>query len=900
MTNDISVLDRRIPKLIFELSSLLLNNMAIEAAMLTCLPQAGDTTSSSLHSIYCPLSVADISQRFKIGGLLEWSENGGLTFLLERWKDSVEKCIVDGVKHQGVAGWDPVVRSLALTQTLVESIYINTGRLPSFGAIVSFSLKYFFHALMGNMETIYKYHSLYLFSHMMDQDPPTPIVLCPGEEPGFIIGGWVERKFKTLRLRLDVEKKSIRYSLDGPKGLSEKDITFITSLMAVKRGCLALSPEAQEAFITKHKINMQGGAYYESNPLYKKGEFSEELFDVQVTVSELTKLVYPKTLQDHIPYWRVPTIRSTFEESRGNGGAHKVFGVGVESTIDSEDQYYCGTIGVDSLNCEPIYSHGFNIETLKQGCLSELSVVENCHAKVHKVNEPFKVRTITAANAKIYHLGRLIQKPLHSFLRRRPEFRLIGESVSAEVIEDVYKGSLICDNLTFEERYSLGKRSRGRRAEELLTCFTFIQAADFSDATDAMHPSLPKIFIETLFLSGKIDDTWRRVLELTLGPHVLHYTDIEILQCWGQLMGSPDSFPVLNVVNASIFWASVNEYYGKFMQWDWIVRTWRCLFNGDDASFLSNPKHMAIWTRRAIAAGMRPSPGKNYSLVNMIQINSQNYSVDYSEPCWADDGARTITGVRDLFILNAGLLHCQAKVISDTRNEGARRRPENVQPVTDQYAELVSACPEDVVERILPVFKRYVEPKLRDNPRSWWLPTSLGGLGLPFRNPKMGGYLITKPQGVFAKALMSDCLLDPIREGTEKAHFVTESNRYLNSLLGKLSVKKIPGRLVRSVATDVLEENNTPVYPSPSLAHCFIGAEVKGDRFCPNKRNWKFRSVADRLVRKGKPSLTNRDCWNLLDGIYKYIPGGLSQPVSVSTLYAPGVYSLDEDIRYLD
>jgi len=882
MTNDNAVFDSRLPKLIFELSSLLLNNIAIEAAMLTCLPQAGDQRSSSSHSIYCPESVTDISRHFRIAGLLEWELNGGLARLMREWSCSAEKCIVDGRKIPLVVDWDPAKRCLALVKTFWECIYINTGASVKYEAMVKFAIKYFFHSLMGNMEKYYKYHSLSLFSKLMDQEYPRPIPLTEGEEPGFLVGGWLERHFLTLYKRLQKSKTLENVLLGGVKPLPMKEITLLTSIIAVKRGCLALDSENQDQFVIKHKLNMVGGAYYAAAEPLRNGELDSELFDVGVTLSELTNMVYPNHFESTIPYWRVPSIRSTFENNRMKGGTHAAFGI--ESKTDSTmEQYYVGTIGEDPLNQEPLYSWGFNIVDIKQKCLDALHQVEYCHAKIHLVNEPFKVRTITAGSALIYHLGRLIQSPLHKFLRVRPEFQLIGTGLSESLIGDYYKGSLVHDNLTFDDLYERG----------FFTTFTFIVAGDFSEATDAMHPKLPKIFIETMFLSGKIDVVWRRVLELTLGPHILHYSDEQIKQLWGQLMGSPDSFIVLNLVNAAILWASVNEYYGGFRSWDWIVKVWRPLFNGDDVTFLSNPVHMKIWTRMATSAGMNPSPGKNFTLVEMIQINSHNFYVNYSQPSWADEGARTILSVEEIFILNSGLLHCQAKVISDTRREKSAYRSDLLQPITDQYQELIHGCPDDVKGRLLPVFRQYIEPKLVDNPRSWWLPSSLGGLGLPFQDPRLvrQGFLITRSQGVYAKKLMLNCTLDPIKDLIEKAPYLVASAHYLDNLLTKLNVKKVPGTFVRSVLTDVPDNPNKGIirtYPAPSLAHCFLGGQMERAAYNPNRDKWAFLHAAGRLLKKGKPSLTNRDCRNLLDGVYKYIPGGLDKSLSVSRVNAPG------------
>jgi hypothetical protein len=322
---------------------------------------------------------------------------------------------------------------------------------------------------------------------------------------------------------------------------------------------------------------------------------------------------------------------------------------------------------------------------LKNECLSffpeNYRSSDKICAKVHRVLEPFKVRPITAGQAQVYHLGRLIQKPLHQQLRIRKEFQL-GKELTPEVIYDNFKGASLLQRSRYQEIDVVFRRENVYnflRDIPILTStdwylrtyysdiyFTGIVAGDFKSATDAMHPRIPNTFCRVMYLEGHVLRPYYNLLMRLLGNHELCYgfkevdgveVDDVVLQTHGQLMGSPVSFPVLNIANAAVLWASVEEYLGRSVSWGFVLKHFRPLFNGDDVAFLSNQTHYRIWCRTAKSAGMTPSPGKNYFFEDIVQINSRNFRVEFkkeedSDLGWGDpfsQGFREIVEVHEIF-----------------------------------------------------------------------------------------------------------------------------------------------------------------------------------------------------------------------------------------------------------
>jgi hypothetical protein len=404
----------------------------------------------------------------------------------------------------------------------------------------------------------------------------------------------------------------------------------------------------------------------------------------------------------------------------------------------------------------PIFSFGFNITDIMKYVKLQLFNTDRCSAKFGKVLEPFKVRGITAGNCPIYQLGRMIQPVLHGCLRNEDgPFRFIGKRHNEEDINNVYAGTVFVteSNRKFPDSWEdFDKKPIG-------ACWgskTFFVAGDYKNATDNMHPILPKTYVEALAEFTDIHCDWVSVLKKTLAGHKLYYPELpewyskiiasdpdcnwikvkydvfrgyrlEVEQIHGQLMGSPCSFPVLNIVNAAMFWVGCEEFYRYSMKWTDVLNEFRPLFNGDDISFISNSDHYRIWKEVCAGCGLSLSPGKNYCTRDFVNINSTNFRANLIQV----DNMFVVTSLKESFVVNAGLLKGQSKVLLDERDEG--KIPDTgLGPICDQLKELMRVASGEQRERIIEVFQYNMMKKLKQSSRSWRLPRHLGGLGLPF------------------------------------------------------------------------------------------------------------------------------------------------------------------------
>jgi hypothetical protein len=221
-------------------------------------------------------------------------------------------------------------------------------------------------------------------------------------------------------------------------------------------------------------------------------------------------------------------------------------------------------------------------------------------------------------------------------------------------------------------------------------------SGDFSQATDNLDPSLSQ------FTAGEIS----KMLELLEEPRLLFSEGLTgatfpsgSIQSWGQLMGSPISFPVLNFVNAAIFHACYENYeFWRYVSLGYSVedaidfsRTTLAelpvMTNGDDIGFRAERSFHAQWCKWTLACGLPPSVGKNFVSDKWITMNSTFYELQ-----------NTVLGLefRVVPYVNLGLIHRDPR---DVRN----------------FERWMDA------DSFLPSTLRFIGPMSRELTRSWRL-----------------------------------------------------------------------------------------------------------------------------------------------------------------------------------
>jgi hypothetical protein len=163
---------------------------------------------------------------------------------------------------------------------------------------------------------------------------------------------------------------------------------------------------------------------------------------------------------------------------------------------------------------------------------------------------------------------------------------------------------------------------------------------------------------------------------------------------------------------------------------------------------------------------LEPSPGKNYVSKKFVVINSTFFMLDWvldRSVRRQKEGAGVLVPDFQLSVsferahwVGSGLLKGQARVVCDTRDTKGNRSAARIAEANVDFGQLRSQLnwildwsedEKEERERCLAVWYRYMRPILMAEKRSWRIPVSLGGLGLP-----LGG--ATRPQLVLANMII--------------------------------------------------------------------------------------------------------------------------------------------------
>lgn len=283
----------------------------------------------------------------------------------------------------------------------------------------------------------------------------------------------------------------------------------------------------------------------------------------------------------------------------------------------------------------------------------DLPVRKLLSVKVKPVLEPLKVRLITVGESVPYYMSKFFQKSMHSFLRTKPQFQLIGKPLTPQILQWLDTASK-----------SIESKANVK--------FTFWVSGDYSAATDGLRADYTKAAFESFLDRTKLSHSIKEQLRLVIYGQVCEYPKGKkngalppVLQTNGQLMGSPLSFPILCVVNLVTYWISMEEYLHTLgSDFDLTVDLLAALINGDDILFRSNPMHYQIWQNTIKEVGFELSPGKNYCHKEYLTVNSELYKV------------KEVGGVctfEKIDYFNIGLLKGQSKL--NSTSEKTRPRP---------------------------------------------------------------------------------------------------------------------------------------------------------------------------------------------------------------------------------
>lgn len=344
-------------------------------------------------------------------------------------------------------------------------------------------------------------------------------------------------------------------------------------------------------------------------------------------------------------------------------------------------------------------------------------------AKLIWLKEPFKTRIISAGPEYSYYLGRYRQKLVHGVLRKHPGFELIGQPLTADYLE---------------------KRLRPFEGG-------FFVSGDYKAATNMLRPDYTEVVAREIALCFGWSEEQTENYVACLIHHVIKHPDGRSAdQKWGQLMGSPDSFPILCLINMAMsrFALEQQEHcdYGCYSvdgeqrMGLSIERSGICV-NGDDIAFVTNDEGYALWEHITARAGLLKSVGKNYCHKDFVCLNSMFFEVEREYSIWTD--FKMSYSYKYIPFTNYGLMiGSNGKTTIDTtdRNElknlccpresDIYRTPDLATLAEDLIDGHKYEYQVELLNRFYSIWSPILKSIIPDG-CSWFLPKHLGGLGLP-------------------------------------------------------------------------------------------------------------------------------------------------------------------------
>ena len=351
--------------------------------------------------------------------------------------------------------------------------------------------------------------------------------------------------------------------------------------------------------------------------------------------------------------------------------------------------------------------------------LEEMST-DTPRAMVQAILEPLKVRLITKGPASNYFLAKSYQKSLFKYLRKFPQFELIG------------------DPLRDDHIYRMIERERAITGMD----FSHFVSGDYSSATDNLGIQYTIIGMNSSLQNYK--GPYKTILKSVLFEHEIHYPNKFGIDSFnqnnGQLMGSPLSFPFLCTTNLIAYKLSLEDYLGRKLRF----KDLPCLVNGDDILFRTNPDHYEIWKKHVADIGFTLSVGKNYIHEKVLTINSTMYKFQESRLKRID--------------------YCNFGLLSGTSKLGASRGE-----VREKAIELADAFTKSVggaTNKPLAASRFFVRnsesiAKITMRGRyNLFIPRALGGLGFPIYSGV--NFHVTRFQRLLAKLVLKSKDLCPL------------------------------------------------------------------------------------------------------------------------------------------
>lgn len=258
-------------------------------------------------------------------------------------------------------------------------------------------------------------------------------------------------------------------------------------------------------------------------------------------------------------------------------------------------------------------------------------------------------------------------------------------------------------------------------------------------------------------------------------------------QRWGQLMGSPISFPILCLINFAAISVSLHEdaiVLGRRCQpYPKSIREEPIIVNGDDCVFAALPRQIERWQQATKYCGLELSVGKTYYSDQWLIINSTLFRPSRPIPCVSTlretdrDRSDWLTlpsslsvdtlpshrcRFREVPFLNLSLMYgLKRSGSADYDPSDAAKDPLRDGTIGARCSKLIRGLPTDVADYAYSAFISDHRKRLPET-ISWFTPSELGGMGIPPR-PHLGYDASIQDLEIAAASLVRPDIWSPIR-----------------------------------------------------------------------------------------------------------------------------------------
>jgi len=513
----------------------------------------------------------------------------------------------------------------------------------------------------------------FMAHHLGGVLPPKPFVA--EDHPNQLAGGTLGRFFRLI-------------------AESDRARSFAVGILFTKKGMPRPGDDALEQALVSTKEVLTTVKSTSFSPFSSKAVIAEE---VRRTCREVfTHRLSAKDL--HHPY--APSVKANYVDSRGKFGT---LGTLMEESMlmnrvhpSAAAKLYRDAVELDEGDDE-IGDERFVRIKVKPSFKAQVEAVyrevydiarerakdEEANVKLVALPEALKVRVISKGPPLTYFTLKPVQKFLLRQMRGLQAFKLVGETVTPEFLSEAFS------------------RSSG-----------MFHSLDYQSATDLLDPEISGVAVDEICDAVGMPEDIRVLFHKALTGHLVEDTP----QVWGQLMGSIVSFIILCVVNLSVIRHSFEISEGTRVS----VVEIPAVVNGDDGLVRASNKFSEVWESVARVAGLIPSLGKVYTHPTYANINSTSYEYN--------SGEFTLIPYPNMgLVMGLGRSGVDKVGLDEMLNNYASPF---VKSLGSRHHALIESCPESMRLQVHELFLQHNAESLKKARVPWYIPESLGGVGL--------------------------------------------------------------------------------------------------------------------------------------------------------------------------